>query len=76
MINVVHENNKIERTYECTSKRLIELCLANIESLQTIALIDSDEHIKKLGGERELLNLMNGYLDLAFKLTAIKGDFT
>ena len=75
MIKVVHGgDNKTERVYECTPERLIEMCMANIECLQTIALLDSDEHIKQLGGEQELLKLMNGYLDLAFKITALKGD--
>ena len=70
MIEVKHYGN-VERTYECTQKREIELCLANIECLLNIALLDSDEHIKEMGGEQELLNLMNGYLDLAYRFKGI-----
>ena len=75
-----HVNDSYEDVYaehgewhddECTPKREIELCLANIECLLNIALLDSDEHIEKLGGERELLVLMNGYLDLAYRLNGI-----
>ena len=58
--------------YDCDADTQIELCFANIESLLKIALGDSDEHIKSLGGEQELLNLMNGYLDLAERLKAWK----
>ena len=57
-----------ERTYYCDEKVMIELCKANIECLLKIALGDSDEHIERLGGEQELLNLMNGYLDLAYRI--------
>lgn len=72
MIEVKHYGNgERVRAYECTPKREIELCLANIECLLNIALLDSDEHIEKLGGERELLVLMNGYLDLAYRLNGI-----
>jgi hypothetical protein len=34
-------------------------------------LLDSDEHIREMGGEQELLNLMNGYLDLAYRFMGI-----
>lgn len=60
--------DEVTRRYECTPKAEIELCFANLECLLHIALADSDEHIRQLGGEQELLNLMNGYLDLAERL--------
>ena len=44
--------------------------MANIECLLRIALADSDEHIRQLGGEQELLNLMNGYYDLMERFKA------
>ena len=57
MIEVKHYGSgERVRTYMCTPKREIELCLANI---------------RELGGEQELLNLMNGYLDLAYRLGGI-----
>ena len=59
---------EVTRKYECTPQAEIELCFANLECLLHIALADSDEHIRQLGGEQELLNLMNGYLDLAERL--------
>lgn len=69
MINLKDKKTgEITRHYECTTNASIELCFANIECLLHIALADSDEHIRELGGEQELLNLMNGYLDLAYKL--------
>ena len=72
MIEVKHYGSgERVRTYMCTPKREIELCLANIECLLNIALLDSDDHIRELGGEQELLNLMNGYLDLAYRLGGI-----
>jgi hypothetical protein len=72
MIEVKHYGSgERVRTYECTPKREIELCLANIECLLHIALLDSDEHIREMGGEQELLNLMNGYLDLAYRFMGI-----
>ena len=75
-MNEVKHYGSGERTriYECTPKREIELCLANIECLLNIALLDSDEHIRKMGGEQELLNLMNGYLDLAYRFKGIVID--
>ena len=54
-----------KREYECTPRRQIELCFANIECLLRITLADSDEHIRKLGGEETLLKLMFGYEELA-----------
>ena len=57
-----------KREYECTPRRQIELCFANIECLLRIALADSDEHIRKLGGEETLLKLMFGYEKLAEKM--------
>lgn len=68
---IVLKNRKtgtINRTYICTPRQQIELCFANIECLLHIALADPDEHIKQLGGERELLELMNGYMDLAERM--------
>ena len=62
------ETNKITHHYECTTEACVELCFANIACLLHIALADSDAHIKALGGEQELLNLMNGYLDFASRL--------
>ena len=75
-MNEVKHYGSGERTriYECTPKREIELCLANIECLLNIALLDSDEHIRKMGGEQELLNLMNWYLDLAYRFKGIVID--
>lgn len=71
MINLRdNKTGEITRHYECTIRQQIELCFANIECLLHIALADSDEHIRELGGEQELLNLMNRYLDLAVKLQA------
>ena len=66
MIEVKHYGSgERVRKYDCTPKKEIELCFANVECLLNIALLDSDEHIRELGGEQELLNLMNGYIDLA-----------
>lgn len=66
MINLRNkETGEIEQHYECTPGVSIELCFANIECLLHIALADPDEHIRELGGESELLNLMNRYLSLA-----------
>lgn len=82
MIEVKHYGSgERVRSYACTPDREIELCFANIECLLNIALLDSDEHIKQMGGEQELLNLMNRYLELAIKLKAWEtwngvGDFT
>jgi hypothetical protein len=59
------ETGEIERQYECTPEASIELCFANIECLLHIALADPDDHIRELGGESELLNLMNRYMSLA-----------
>ena len=59
------KTGEIEQHYECTPRASIELCFANIECLLHIALADPDEHIRELGGESELLNLMNRYLSLA-----------
>ena len=71
MINLKnHKTGEITRHYECTPRQQIELCFANIECLLHIALADSDEHIRELGGEQELLNLMNGYLTLASRIKA------
>ena len=51
MIEVKHYGSgERVRTYMCTPKREIELCLANIECLLNIALLDSDDHIRELGG--------------------------
>lgn len=72
MIEVKHcGSGEHVRTYVCTPKREIELCLANIECLLNIALLDSDKHIKELGGEQELLNLMDRYIDLAYRLSGM-----
>lgn len=60
--------DEVTRIYKCEPQAEIELCFANLECLLHIALADSDEHIRQLGGEQELLNLMNGYLDLAERL--------
>ena len=64
MIDLIDCKGK-ERHYDCTIRTCYELCIANIECLLKIALADSDEHISKLGGENNLLTLMNGYLQLA-----------
>ena len=58
------------RHYECTPRQMRELCFANIVCLLHIALADSDEHIRQLGGEQTLLDLMNGYEELAKKFLA------
>ena len=69
MIEVKHNgSNDVVRKYECTPERQIELAYVNIECLLTIALLDSDEHIKEMGGEQELLDLMNRYMDLIERL--------
>ena len=60
--------NEVSREYQCTKKTLVELCLANVECLLHIALADSDKHIRKLGGEAHLLELMNGYMDLVGRI--------
>ena len=62
------KTNEVTRHYECTTKACLELCFANIECLLHIALADSDEHIREMGGERELLELMNGYINLAHRI--------
>lgn len=73
MINLKSKTTgEITRHYECTPDTCIELCFANIECLEHIALADSDEHIRELGGEAELINLMNGYLDLAYRFRTWK----
>ena len=69
MIDFKEKNGRV-RHYECTARACIELCFANIECLSKIALADSDQHIKELGGEQKLLDLMNGYFNLAEKLAA------
>ena len=75
MINLKDKlTDKITRHYECTPRHCIELCFANLECLLHIALADSDEHIRELGGEQELLNLMNGYIDLAHRLREWKNE--
>ena len=66
------KTGEITRTYKCTPDVCTEYCYANIECLLQIALADSDKHIKELGGERELLVLMNGYLDLVERLQQSK----
>ena len=68
MIVARYGKREIERHYQCTPDASIELCFANIECLLQIALADSDEHIRELGGEEELLNLMNRYINLAHRL--------
>ena len=69
MIEVKHYGSgERVRKYDCTPKKEIELCFANVECLLNIALLDSDEHIRELGGEQELINLMNGYIDLAYRI--------
>lgn len=73
MIRLKHYNGKITREYKCDTKTQIELCFANMECLLHIALADSDKHIRELGGEQELLNLMNGYLTLAERLREWEG---
>lgn len=71
MISIVDRTErKLKREYACTPEREIELCFANIECLLEIALLDSDEHIRELGGEQELLELMNRYVDLANRIRA------
>lgn len=65
------ETGKVTRHYVCTAQACMELCLANIECLLHIALADSDEHIRQLGGERELLVLINGYMDLITRIEKI-----
>lgn len=68
MINVTDKETGEQSHYDCSFAVLIELCHANIESLLQIALFDSDEHIKELGGEKTMLELMNGYVDLNNRL--------
>lgn len=69
MINLRNkETGEISQHYECTTKACLELCFANIECLLHIALADSDEHIRELGGEDHLLELMNGYINLAHRI--------
>lgn len=76
MMNLISkETGKVTQHYECTVKENLELCFANLESLLHIALADSDEHIRQMGGEVHLLGLMNGYLDLAERLVAYKGKY-
>lgn len=65
---VSKKDGTVARHYECTVSHCVNLCMANIECLLRIALMDSDEHIRQLGGEKELLNLMNGYVDLMRRL--------
>lgn len=68
MLTLRNKSNEVTKIYKCEIQAEIELCFANLECLLHIALADSDEHIRQLGGEQELLNLMNGYLDLAERL--------
>lgn len=76
MINLINKSTEeIDRTYECSVRANIELCFANLECLQHIALADSDEHIRQMGGEAHLLELMNGYLDLAVRLQEYRARF-
>jgi hypothetical protein len=75
MINLKdNQTGEINHHYECTVEASIELCFANLECLLRIALADTDEHIEKLGGEAHLLELMNGYLNLAERLAAYQMD--
>lgn len=75
MIRIKHcGDDKVIREYQCTVRTEMELCFANMECLLNIALADSDEHIRELGGEKALLNLMNGYLDLAVRLKTFEKE--
>lgn len=47
----------------------IDLVNQNITQLLAIALYNTDEHIEKhFGGETELLQVINGYMDLLDRL--------
>lgn len=69
----MNANEFIER-YNSNVDKCIELCFANIEDLLNIAYKDSDERIRQLGGEEGLLDLMNGYLNLAYRLQNWKSN--
>lgn len=60
----------VVNTYDCRPRQLRELCMANIESLLRIALLDPDEHIANMGGEDHLITLMEKYERLAEKMLA------
>lgn len=62
------ETGEVTRRYTCEPRYIRELCFANMECLLQIALADSDEHIKRLGGEELLIDLMFKYEKLACKM--------
>lgn len=64
MITLTNDETGEVREYICDFRALKELALANVECLMHIALADPDEHIEAMGGEEELLDLMNGYVNL------------
>lgn len=55
--------------YSTDKNTQIELVKQNITQLLVIALYNTDEHIEKhFGGETELLQVINGYMDLLDRL--------
>ena len=61
-----------QRHYDCTPDTCVELCMAKIEGLLRTALLDTEENKARMGGERELLYLMNGYCNLITKIRGIE----
>lgn len=54
---------------EPTYRELTTLCKLNIKQLLTMAITESDEHIEKhFGGEKELIEIIQGYIDLTENL--------
>lgn len=57
------------RKYSTDKKVQIDLVNQNITQLLYIALYSTDEHIENhFGGEKQLLEVINGYLDLLDRL--------
>lgn len=65
---------KIENQYETGSNYTLELIKQNITQLLEIALSTTDEHIDRhYGGEKELVELIDKYMDLCEKYMVLSG---
>ena len=70
MIEIRYSDGRKDRIYTGEPRDIRELCMCNIECLAKIALADTDKHIKALGGEEVLMELMERYEVLAQKMYA------
>lgn len=69
MITMTNLKNGEKKVYTCKREVINDLCLANIGSLLKVALTASDDTIRKTyGGEKALLELVEGYAALAKKI--------